>query len=221
MQKCSLYPNSIIILQKDLFYSSNHYTFYAISNLPKIKIQKKAKYASLPHLCMIWLHFLIHDLALNRVQEFLSALQFLEISRVDAECVFLLSVKHTKINHSIKAEYMFTVVSFHSFLSFSLQQNKEEVMAVRLREADNIAAMAELQQQISELEIQVQISKESHSISPIMSYTAQPSTSQHSLSAQYMTVVSPQQSCLVPFHSIAFFSFLVSRIPVRYYFLKT
>lgn len=29
-------------------------------------------------------------------------------------------------------------------------------MAVRLREADNIAAMAELQQQISELEIQVQ-----------------------------------------------------------------
>lgn len=35
-------------------------------------------------------------------------------------------------------------------------QSKEEVMAVRLREADNIAAMAELQQQISELEIQVQ-----------------------------------------------------------------
>lgn len=34
-------------------------------------------------------------------------------------------------------------------------QSKEEVMAVRLREADNIAAMAELQQQISELEIQV------------------------------------------------------------------
>lgn len=40
-------------------------------------------------------------------------------------------------------------------------------MAVRLREADNIAAMAELQQQISELEIQVQISNESHFISPI------------------------------------------------------
>lgn len=37
----------------------------------------------------------------------------------------------------------------------SLLQSKEEVMAVRLREADNIAAMAELQQQISELEIQV------------------------------------------------------------------
>ncbi|XP_042614205.1 EVI5-like protein isoform X5 [Cyprinus carpio] len=34
-------------------------------------------------------------------------------------------------------------------------KNKEEVMAVRLREADNIAAMAELQQQISELEIQI------------------------------------------------------------------
>ncbi|XP_036372016.1 EVI5-like protein isoform X2 [Megalops cyprinoides] len=33
-------------------------------------------------------------------------------------------------------------------------KNREEVMAVRLREADNIAAMAELQQQISELEIQ-------------------------------------------------------------------
>lgn len=30
-------------------------------------------------------------------------------------------------------------------------------MAVRLREADNIAAMAELQQQISELEIQVTV----------------------------------------------------------------
>ncbi|XP_056459439.1 ecotropic viral integration site 5 protein homolog isoform X4 [Gadus chalcogrammus] len=33
-------------------------------------------------------------------------------------------------------------------------KSKEEVMAVRLREADNIAAMAELQQHISELEIQ-------------------------------------------------------------------
>jgi hypothetical protein len=37
----------------------------------------------------------------------------------------------------------------------SSAQSKEEVMAVRLREADNIAAMAELQQHISELEIQV------------------------------------------------------------------
>uniref|UniRef100_A0A672IPS4 Ecotropic viral integration site 5b n=1 Tax=Salarias fasciatus TaxID=181472 RepID=A0A672IPS4_SALFA len=36
-------------------------------------------------------------------------------------------------------------------------KSKEEVMAVRLREADNIAAMAELQQQISELEIQVTV----------------------------------------------------------------
>ncbi|XP_056270075.1 EVI5-like protein isoform X3 [Pseudoliparis swirei] len=33
-------------------------------------------------------------------------------------------------------------------------KSKEKVMAVRLREADNMAAMAELQQQISELEIQ-------------------------------------------------------------------
>ncbi|KAM5256979.1 ecotropic viral integration site 5 protein homolog isoform 3-T3 [Ctenodactylus gundi] len=33
-------------------------------------------------------------------------------------------------------------------------RNKEEVMAVRLREADSIAAVAELQQQIAELEIQ-------------------------------------------------------------------
>lgn len=39
--------------------------------------------------------------------------------------------------------------------AFVFLQSKEEVMAVRLREADNIAAMAELQQQISELEIQV------------------------------------------------------------------
>lgn len=46
------------------------------------------------------------------------------------------------------------------FFFFFLQQNKEAVMAVRLREADNIAAMAELQQQISELEIQVQIRTE-------------------------------------------------------------
>lgn len=63
---------------------------------------------------------------------------------------------------------MFTVFFIsQSFFSFYLKQNKEEVMAVRLREADNIAAMAELQQQISELEIQVQISNESHFISPI------------------------------------------------------
>lgn len=41
--------------------------------------------------------------------------------------------------------------------AFGFLQSKEEVMAVRLREADKIAAMAELQQQISELEIQVGI----------------------------------------------------------------
>ena len=34
-------------------------------------------------------------------------------------------------------------------------QSKEEVMAVRLREADSMAAMADLRQKIAELEIQV------------------------------------------------------------------
>lgn len=34
-------------------------------------------------------------------------------------------------------------------------KSKEEVMAVRLREADSMAAMAELRQKIAELEIQV------------------------------------------------------------------
>lgn len=34
-------------------------------------------------------------------------------------------------------------------------QSKEEVMAVRLREADSMASMAELRQKIAELEIQV------------------------------------------------------------------
>lgn len=36
-------------------------------------------------------------------------------------------------------------------------QSKEEVMAVRLREADSMAAMAELRQKIAELEIQVSL----------------------------------------------------------------
>lgn len=36
-------------------------------------------------------------------------------------------------------------------------QSKEEVMAVRLREADSMAAMAELRQKIAELEIQVNV----------------------------------------------------------------
>lgn len=39
--------------------------------------------------------------------------------------------------------------------SSSYMQSKEEVMAVRLREADSMAAMAELRQKIAELEIQV------------------------------------------------------------------
>lgn len=34
-------------------------------------------------------------------------------------------------------------------------QSKEEVMAVRLREADSMAAVAEMRQRIAELEIQV------------------------------------------------------------------
>ncbi len=37
----------------------------------------------------------------------------------------------------------------------SFFQSKEEVMAVRLREADSLAAMAELRQKVAELEIQV------------------------------------------------------------------
>lgn len=39
----------------------------------------------------------------------------------------------------------------------SSSQSKEEVMAVRLREADSMAAMAELRQKIAELEIQVRM----------------------------------------------------------------
>lgn len=50
-----------------------------------------------------------------------------------------------------------TLGGFVKITAFGFLQSKEEVMAVRLREADNIAAMAELQQQISELEIQVNI----------------------------------------------------------------
>lgn len=52
-------------------------------------------------------------------------------------------------------------------------------MAVRLREADNIATMAELQQQISELEIQVQIRTES-TISQFSPFTTQHSIVQDS-----------------------------------------
>ncbi|KAI2663556.1 hypothetical protein H4Q32_012115 [Labeo rohita] len=57
-------------------------------------------------------------------------------------------------------------------------KNKEEVMAVRLREADNIAAMAELQQQISELEIQVETRTEStqHSTFRHSSVLSQPNS---------------------------------------------
>lgn len=41
-------------------------------------------------------------------------------------------------------------IDFHFLL-----QSKEEVMAVRLREADSMAAVAEMRQRIAELEIQV------------------------------------------------------------------
>lgn len=44
-----------------------------------------------------------------------------------------------------------------SSLHCSSSQSKEEVMAVRLREADSMAAMAELRQKIAELEIQVRM----------------------------------------------------------------
>lgn len=67
-------------------------------------------------------------------------------------------------------------------------------MAVRLREADNIAAMAELQQQISELEIQVQIRTE---LSQHNTYHHNLVLSQHSsISVQSRIVVSPKHSCL-------------------------
>lgn len=55
--------------------------------------------------------------------------------------------------------YVLLMVWFTVWFMFGLvclpPQNKEEVMAVRLREADSIAAVAELQQHIAELEIQV------------------------------------------------------------------
>lgn len=76
-------------------------------------------------------------------------------------CVNDLIHGHNQQIQSCKEELVGSVFSFCSRkitplpLSLGLYQNKEEVMAVRLREADNMAAMAELQQQISELEIQV------------------------------------------------------------------
>ncbi|XP_058887552.1 EVI5-like protein isoform X3 [Acipenser ruthenus] len=44
-------------------------------------------------------------------------------------------------------------------------KNKEEVMAVRLREADSMAVVAELQQHIAELEIQIQFLKKQRGLS--------------------------------------------------------
>lgn len=50
----------------------------------------------------------------------------------------------------ISWDWYYLLASIYDFF-----QSKEEVMAVRLREADRIAAVAELQQHIAELEIQV------------------------------------------------------------------
>lgn len=55
--------------------------------------------------------------------------------------------------------FFFLFLSLNPHLRPSLlsshPQSKEEVMAVRLREADSMAAVAELRQKIAELEIQV------------------------------------------------------------------
>lgn len=56
------------------------------------------------------------------------------------------------------ASHLLSLSGTVEITTFVFLQSKEEVMAVRLREADNIAAMAELQQHISELEIQVTLS---------------------------------------------------------------
>lgn len=77
---------------------------------------------------------------------------------------------------------------------------------MRLREADNIAAMAELQQQISELEIQVQISTEFTATSLQFS----PSTAQHSI--VYWSLHSTA--------AYSFFCLLASRIPIRFLHLQ-
>lgn len=52
--------------------------------------------------------------------------------------------------HELEFQFFLEMVILLSFF-----QGKEEVMAVRLREADSMAAMAELRQKIAELEIQV------------------------------------------------------------------
>lgn len=53
-----------------------------------------------------------------------------------------------------------------------LLQSKEEVMAVRLREADSMAAVAEMRQRIAELEIQVRGPGEELVISPLWSHSS-------------------------------------------------
>lgn len=51
--------------------------------------------------------------------------------------------------------YLATSLTQPLYTSFPPFQSKEEVMAVRLREADSMAAVAEMRQRIAELEIQV------------------------------------------------------------------
>lgn len=57
-------------------------------------------------------------------------------------------------------------------VSHSLIQSKEEVMAVRLREADSMAAMAELRQKIAELELQVCVCAHACGFSDALTYCA-------------------------------------------------
>ena len=71
------------------------------------------------------------------------------------------------------------------FLFCLFSQSKEEVMAVRLREADNIAAMAELQQQISELEIQVYCDLIMSLLHPLCVYSSLLSRLRHSPSSRW------------------------------------
>ena len=58
---------------------------------------------------------------------------------------------------SLKSSIYVVVIQSRLFIASlpSYMQSKEEVMAVRLREADSMAAMAELRQKVSDLEIQV------------------------------------------------------------------
>lgn len=69
------------------------------------------------------------------------------MDRCDEEC-FYCPINNHLVTLSLQ------VLSHNSYIC---TQSKEEVMAVRLREADSMAAMAELRQKIAELEIQVNV----------------------------------------------------------------